>query len=121
MEGGRRYAFRIVQQDLSGVVAVEASMGASDEVERARSLTDFLRNHRESIERLRESGAPEALTINGRPELVVQSAEGYQAALDRLDHAENVVGLWKAYSGPSQELGEALAGLRERHGLPSSA
>ena len=95
-------------------------MGASVEVEQARSLTDFLRNHRELIERLRESGAPELLTINGRPELAMQSVEGYHELLDRLDHAENVVGLWRAYSGGFQDFKEALAGLRERHGLPAS-
>ncbi len=92
-------------------------MKAGVEVEQARSLTEFLRNHRELIGHLRESGAPELLTINGRSELVMQGVEGYHALLDRLDHAENVVGLWKAYAGPSQEFGSALARLRERHGL----
>ena len=48
-----------------------------------RSLTDFLRNTREHLRRLRETGKPQVLTIKGRAELVIHSAAAYQQLLDR--------------------------------------
>ena len=55
------------------------------------SLTDFQRNAKEHLARLRETGRPAVLTVNGRSELVVQSAEAYQQLLDRLERAEVLV------------------------------
>jgi PHD/YefM family antitoxin component YafN of YafNO toxin-antitoxin module len=57
------------------------------------SLTDFQRNAREHIHRLRQSGRPAVLTVNGKAEVVVQDAEAYQELLDRLDRAEAIVGI----------------------------
>lgn len=48
------------------------------------SLTEFHRHSREHIGRLRATGRPEVLTVNGRAEIVVQDAAAYQALLDRL-------------------------------------
>ena len=42
------------------------------------SLSDFQRRTREHIGRLRETGRPAVLTVNGKAELVVQDAESYQ-------------------------------------------
>lgn len=47
------------------------------------SLTYFLRNTREHLRHLRETGKSQVLTIKGRAELVVQSAAAYQQLLDR--------------------------------------
>ncbi len=55
-----------------------------------RSLSDFQRNTREHIQRLKETGKPEVLTVNGQAELIVQSAEAYQRLLDAADLAESV-------------------------------
>ena len=86
-----------------------------------RSLTDFLRNHREHVERLKEGKGPEVLTINGKPELVLQSAEGYQDMLDRLEYAENVAGLRRAYGqfreGKTVAASEGFSQVRTKHGL----
>jgi len=86
-----------------------------------RSLTDFLRNHREHVERLKVGNGPEVLTINGKPELVLQSADGYQEMLDRLEYAENVAGLRKAYGqlreGKSVTAADGFAQIRAKHGL----
>jgi PHD/YefM family antitoxin component YafN of YafNO toxin-antitoxin module len=85
------------------------------------SLTDFLRNHKEHVARLRDTAAPEVLTVNGKPELVLQSAESYQAILDRLEYAEGVAGLRRAYqqiqAGQGLDLEQSLAGLRKKHAL----
>lgn len=52
------------------------------------SLTDFLRHHKDHVARLEESHKPVVLTVKGKPSLVIQDAEGYQALLDRLEQAE---------------------------------
>ena len=46
------------------------------------SLSDFQRRTREHIRRLRRTGRPEVLTVNGRAELVVYAAETYQEIVD---------------------------------------
>jgi hypothetical protein len=52
------------------------------------SLTEFHRHSREHIDRLRTTGRPEVLTVNGRAELVVQHATAYQEILERLRQYE---------------------------------
>ena len=52
-----------------------------------RSLTDFQRNTREHVERLKVTGRPEVLTINGQAELVVQAAAAYQRLLEELERS----------------------------------
>lgn len=52
------------------------------------SLTDFLRHHKDHVARLEETGKPVVLTVKGKPALVIQGAESYQALLDRLERAE---------------------------------
>lgn len=53
-----------------------------------RSVTDFQRNTKEYIAKLKNAKSPIVLTVNGRAELVVHSAAGYQELLDRLDALE---------------------------------
>lgn len=52
------------------------------------SLTDFLRNHKEHVARLAQTGKPIVLTVKGKPALVLQSAEGYQDLIDLIDTAQ---------------------------------
>jgi hypothetical protein len=49
------------------------------------SLTDFSRNTKAHLKRLRRSGRPELLTVNGKAEVVVQSAPAYQRLLNLLE------------------------------------
>jgi len=49
------------------------------------SLTDFHRNAKDHLKRLKRTGRPELLTINGKAEVVVQSASAYQRLLDLLE------------------------------------
>ena len=55
-----------------------------------RSLSDFQRNTKKHLRRLRRTGKPEVLTVNGQAELVVQSAGAYQKLLDLADLADSV-------------------------------
>lgn len=85
------------------------------------SLTDFQRNAREHIRRLRQSGRPAVLTVNGRAELVVQDAQAYQDLLDRLDRAEAIVGINRGLVSLRREegrsAGEAMDELRAELGI----
>lgn len=84
------------------------------------SLTDFLRNHKDFVNRIKAGGA-EVLTINGKPELVLQSAKEYQTLMDRLDYMERIVGLRRAYKeledGKDVGLEEAMLSIRTEHGF----
>lgn len=54
------------------------------------SLTAFKRNTNEYVRKIKESGTPLVLTVNGKAEIVVQDAESYQRMLDLLDRAETI-------------------------------
>jgi len=49
------------------------------------SLTDFARNTRAHLDRLRRTGRPELLTVNGKAEVVVQNAAAYQRLIELLE------------------------------------
>ena len=49
-----------------------------------RSLTDFQRNTKSHLRRLKTSGRPEVLTVNGRAELIVQDAAAFEEMLDAI-------------------------------------
>ena len=48
------------------------------------SLTDFARNIKAHLKRLRRTGRPELLTVNGKAEVVVQNASAYQRLIEEL-------------------------------------
>ncbi|MEQ1557770.1 MAG: prevent-host-death protein [Methyloglobulus sp.] len=54
------------------------------------SLTEFQRNARSHLERLKKSGQPEVLTVNGQAEIVVQDAAAYQVLVDKLEAIEGI-------------------------------
>src|SRR5690349_18469835 len=89
------------------------------DVDNIRSLSDFQRNTKEHIRRLKKSGYPEVLTVNGRAELVVQSADAYQKLLNAADLADSVRILeTRINAAKSGEKGipadEVLAAIRAR-------
>ena len=49
------------------------------------SLTDFARNTKAHLQRLRRTGRPELLTVNGKAEVVVQNAVAYQRLIESLE------------------------------------
>ena len=54
------------------------------------SLSDFQRNTRDYIRKLKESGKPAVLTVNGEAEVVVQSAPAYQKLMDDKELLERI-------------------------------
>jgi len=86
------------------------------------SLSEFQRKTREHIRRLKRSGRPEVLTVNGKAELVVQDAESYQALLDALERAEAVAGIRRGLDSIQQDQGtpasEVIGSIRKRRKIP---
>ena len=52
------------------------------------SLTEFSRNTKAHLKRLRRTGRPELLTVNGKAEVVVQNASAYQQLIESLEKLE---------------------------------
>jgi hypothetical protein len=84
-------------------------------------LTDFLRNHKAHMARLKETHTPEVLTVNGKAELVVQDAESYQRMIGRLHHMETVAaiqeGMASAERGELKPAAQVLDEMRAKYGL----
>jgi prevent-host-death family protein len=54
------------------------------------SLTDFNRNTKAHLKRLRRTGRPELLTVNGKAEVVVQSAAAYERLIKMLEKLKRI-------------------------------
>lgn len=84
-----------------------------------QSLTDFQRNTRKHLERLKRTGLPEVLTVNGQAELVVQDAVSYQKLLDRAERADLLQklrqGIADYRAGRVGDADEVLDRLEARH------
>jgi PHD/YefM family antitoxin component YafN of YafNO toxin-antitoxin module len=85
------------------------------------SLTDFLRNHKAHVARLKKTRVPEVLTVNGKAEVVVQDAASYQLMLKRLHHMETIAaiqeGMASAERGELKPAAQVLDEMRARYGL----
>jgi prevent-host-death family protein len=83
------------------------------------SLTDFKRNSGEAIKRLKQSGQPQILTVNGRAEVVVQDVAAYQRLLDLVDRAEAIEGIRRGLESAARGEGltaeEVYAELRAKN------
>lgn len=53
-------------------------------------MSDFLRNHKAHVARLKETRTPEVLTVNGRAEVVLLDTESYETMVEQLTHMEAV-------------------------------
>ena len=86
-----------------------------------RSVTEFQRNIKDYVGRLKKKKTPLVLTVNGRAELVVQDAESYQEILERLDRAETLAAIRRGREqferGEGIPLAAAEKRLRKKHGF----
>jgi prevent-host-death family protein len=89
------------------------------------SLTNFKRNTPAFLDRLRESGQPMVLTVNGKAEVVVQDAASYQQLLElieRLDAIEGTRrGLDEMKAGKGKPLDQVDKEIRKKHRIPRDA
>jgi len=60
-----------------------------------RPLTEFKRDTARFMSRLKETGRPSVLTVNGKPELVVMDAQAWQDVQDQVEYARTVAGIRK--------------------------
>jgi len=86
-----------------------------------RSVTEFQRNLKGYVGRLKKRKTPLVLTVNGRAEVVVQDARSYQAILDRLEEAETMAavrhGMEQIKRGQGISWPEAKKKLLKKHGF----
>ena len=94
-------------------------------LEDIQSFTEFQRNAKNQIRRLKRSGRPQVLTVNGRAEIVVQDAKSYQKLLDLLDQAEAIAavreGLESMQRGKGRRVREVFDRIRKKHAIPTGA
>ena len=84
-----------------------------------RSLSDFKRKTSELLNRLKKTGHPLVLTINGRAELVVQDATAYQQLLERVETVEALQrGFADVKAGRTKPARDGFRRLRRKHGIP---
>ena len=74
-----------------------------------------------TIERLKETGQPQVLTVDGRAEAVVLDVESYQRLLELADRADAIQGiregLESAARGEGRPAAEVYAEFRSKYGL----
>lgn len=82
------------------------------------SLTNFKRQTADYLRQLHESGSPMVLTVNGKAEVVVQDAAGYQRLVERAESEEAVAaireGLADAEAGRIKLARKALRTLAKK-------
>jgi PHD/YefM family antitoxin component YafN of YafNO toxin-antitoxin module len=85
------------------------------------SLSDFQRNTKDHIRKLKESGKPAVLTVNGEAEVVVQSAGAYQKLLEDRELLLSIRsisrGLEQAKRGEGRAVRELLESIASDHGI----
>jgi PHD/YefM family antitoxin component YafN of YafNO toxin-antitoxin module len=83
-----------------------------------RSLTDFQRNAKSHLRRLKSTGRPEVLTVNGRAELIVQDATAFEDMLDAIRGIQHGLDEMKARKGePARKI---LDRIRAKYKIPRS-
>jgi len=86
-----------------------------------RSVTEFQRNVKVYVGRLKKKKSPLVLTLNGRAAVVVQDAQSYQTLLDKLEAVEIALGLRESFAqferGEGRPARIALEELKAKHGL----
>jgi PHD/YefM family antitoxin component YafN of YafNO toxin-antitoxin module len=84
-----------------------------------QSLTEFQRKTRETIARLKKTGRPAVLTVNGQAEIVVQDAAAYQQLLDRAEEADRLTELRESIAqfraGQVRDMDQVVDDLERKH------
>ena len=62
------------------------------------SLTDFQRNTKQHLRRLKKTGHPAVLTINGRARVIVQDVESYRKMVAELEKHDEIAAVKRGLS-----------------------
>jgi PHD/YefM family antitoxin component YafN of YafNO toxin-antitoxin module len=84
-------------------------------VQDIRSLTEFQRHTKAQLKRLKATGRPTVLTVNGRAELIVQDAGAFEEMLDAIRGIQR--GLDSMTDGAGKPFHAALDEIRARQGI----
>lgn len=88
-----------------------------------RPLSEFQRNAKSFIQRLRRSRRPEVLTVNGNAAVVVQDAAAFSAMIEQLERAYVVeavrVGLEQSEAGKTLPLEKVAREMKAKYGSPN--
>ncbi len=89
------------------------------------SFDEFQGNVLEHLRRLKDSGQPELLSVNGKVELIVQDARAYERLLELVDRAEAIEGIREGLEsmkrGEGRPAREVLEEIRRELGIPRKA
>lgn len=88
------------------------------------SLTDFLRNHKEHVERLQREQRPEVLTVNGKAVIVVQDAVSYQRLLNQIERSAAMEGIQRGMAdmeaGKGRQAAEFFREMKRKNGVTTA-
>jgi PHD/YefM family antitoxin component YafN of YafNO toxin-antitoxin module len=87
-------------------------------VQDIHSLTDFQRNTKSHLKRLRATGRPQVLTVNGKAELIVQDAAAYEDTLEAIRGIQR--GLDEMAQGKGEPAKVVLDRIRAKYKIPHS-
>lgn len=80
-----------------------------------RPVSDFSRKPAEHIKRLKETGLPEVLTVNGKAEIVIQDAKSYEDMAGLLHSLKQIAKSVKQHdAGEAVPAAESFARLSEK-------
>lgn len=81
-------------------------------------LTDFQRNPKQLKQRMKKSGRPVVLTVNGRAAFVLQDVAAYQKELEQLHIAEEIRAAEQEFAeGKGIPLSEVIKEAKSRYGI----
>ncbi len=85
------------------------------------SLTDFTRNAKAYIRRIKDTKNPMAITVNGDAQVVVQDAESFQSMVDELERVRFIAAMRESEAavrdGQVQDIDQAFLEIRGGLGL----
>lgn len=83
------------------------------DLENIYALSEFNRNSKDFIRKLKKSGKPAVLTVNGQAEVVIQSAESYQKLLSDQEFLDVIRGIGHGLEQSRKGEGRPMRGLLE--------
>jgi hypothetical protein len=90
-----------------------------DDTRKIHPLTEFVRNHKAYGSAPEENIRAGVLTVNGKPEIVIQDANSYQRMIDRLHHMETIAaiqeGMASAERGELKPAAQVLDEIRAKY------
>jgi len=85
-------------------------------------LSNFTSNPAPFLEKLRQSGQPLVLTVEGHGDIVLQDAAAFRRGQQQLERMETIAavkeGLRDVAEGRTQPMREALVDIARKHNLP---